>query len=167
MGARWHSVKFAAALLLVLLALLPIGSASAVEPDEVLQDAKLETRARQLSAELRCLVCQNQSIDDSNAPLAKDLRLIVRERLLAGDSNDAVLDFIVERYGKFVLLRPPLELDTILLWTTPLVVLSGIGIVLALHLRRRRVELTSAGQSTGTLSPEEQARLDEILRDRE
>ena len=167
MGARWHSVKLAAALLLVLLALLPIGSASAVEPDEVLQDAKLETRARQLSAELRCLVCQNQSIDDSNAPLAKDLRLIVRERLLAGDSNDAVLDFIVERYGKFVLLRPPLELDTILLWTTPLVVLSGIGIVLALHLRRRRVELTSAGQSTGTLSPEEQARLDEILRDRE
>ena len=167
MGARWHSVKFAAALLLVLLALLPIGSASAVEPDEVLQDAKLETRARQLSAELRCLVCQNQSIDDSNAPLAKDLRLIVRERLLAGDSNDAVLDFIVERYGKFVLLRPPLELDTILLWTTPLVVLSGIGIVLALHLRRRRVELTSAGQGTGTLSPEEQARLDEILRDRE
>jgi cytochrome c-type biogenesis protein CcmH len=167
MGARWHSVKLAAALLLVLLALLPIGSASAVEPDEVLQDAKLEARARRLSAELRCLVCQNQSIDDSNAPLAKDLRLIVRERLLAGDSNDAVLDFIVERYGKFVLLRPPLELDTILLWTTPLVVLSGIGIVLALHLRRRRAELTSAGQSTGTLSPEEQARLDEILRDRE
>ena len=167
MGARWHSVKFAAALLLVLLALLPIGGASAVEPDEVLQDAKLEARARQLSAELRCLVCQNQSIDDSNAPLAKDLRLIVRERLLAGDSNDAVLDFIVARYGKFVLLRPPLELDTILLWTTPLVVLSGIGIVLALHLRRRRAELTSAGQSTGTLSPEEQARLDEILRDRE
>ena len=167
MGARRHSVKLAAALLLVLLALLPIGGASAVEPDEVLQDAKLEARARRLSAELRCLVCQNQSIDDSNAPLAKDLRLIVRERLLAGDSNDAVLDFIVARYGTFVLLRPPLGLDTILLWTTPLVVLSGIGIVLALHLRRRRAELTSVGQSTGTLSPEEQARLDEILRDRE
>jgi cytochrome c-type biogenesis protein CcmH len=167
MGARRHPVKLAAALLLVLLALLPIGGASAVEPDEVLQDAKLEARARRLSAELRCLVCQNQSIDDSNAPLAKDLRLIVRERLLAGDSNDAVLDFIVARYGTFVLLRPPLGLDTILLWTTPLVVLSGIGIVLALHLRRRRAELTSVGQSTGTLSPEEQARLDEILRDRE
>ncbi len=91
----------------------------------------------------------------------------MRERLLAGDSNDAVLDFIVARYGTFVLLRPPLGLDTILLWTTPLVVLSGIGIVLALHLRRRRAELTSVGQSTGTLSPEEQARLDEILRDRE
>src|SRR5688572_4039966 len=107
MGARRHPVKLAAALLLVLLALLPIGGASAVEPDEVLQDAKLEARARRLSAELRCLVCQNQSIDDSNAPLAKDLRLIVRERLLAGDSNDAVLDFIVARYGTFVLLRPP------------------------------------------------------------
>jgi cytochrome c-type biogenesis protein CcmH len=167
MGARKHPVKLAAVLLLVLLALLPISGASAVEPSEVLQDPKLEARARRLSAEFRCLVCQNQSIDDSNAPLAKDLRLIVRERLLAGDSNDAVLDFIVERYGKFVLLRPPLELDTILLWTTPLVVLSGIGILLALHLRRRRAELMSASQTNGALSPEEQARLDEILRDRE
>ena len=167
MATRRHPVKLAAALLLAVLALLPCGGASAVEPDEVLQDAGLETRARRLSAELRCLVCQNQSIDDSNAPLAKDLRLIVRERLVAGDSDDAVLDFVVERYGKFVLLRPPFELDTMLLWATPLVVLGGIGVLLVLHLRRRRAELASAGEAPGALSPQEQARLDQILRDRE
>src|SRR6185312_12019767 len=114
-----HPVKLAAALLFILLALLPASRALAVEPDEILQDAALETRARRLSGELRCLVCQNQSIDDSNAPLAKDLRLLVRERLQAGDSDDAVLDFIVDRYGTFVLLRPPFELDTVLLWATP------------------------------------------------
>jgi cytochrome c-type biogenesis protein CcmH len=165
METRAQFPRLLAAFLLVLAVLLP-GGASAVEPGEVLQDAKLEARARRLSAELRCLVCQNQSIDDSNAPLAKDLRLIVRERLLAGDSDDAVLDFIVDRYGKFVLLRPPFELDTILLWGTPLIILGGIGIVLALHLRRRRAEASATGLSTGALSPEEQARLDEILRDR-
>ena len=167
MQKRRHLVRLATALGLAVLALLACGSASAVEPDEILQDAALEARARRLSAELRCLVCQNQSIDDSSAPLAKDLRLIVRERLVAGDSDDAVLDFVVARYGTFVLLRPPLELDTMLLWATPLIVLGGIGVVLLLHLRRRRAERASGGQAApAALSPQEQARLDKILRDR-
>jgi cytochrome c-type biogenesis protein CcmH len=161
-----HPVKLAAALLFVLLALLPAGRALAVEPDEILQDAALETRARRLSGELRCLVCQNQSIDDSNAPLAKDLRLLVRERLQAGDSDDAVLDFIVDRYGTFVLLRPPFELDTVLLWATPFIVLGSSSVVLALYLRRRRADLAGRAAIASPLSPEEQARLDDILRDR-
>jgi cytochrome c-type biogenesis protein CcmH len=157
-----HHATLAAVLLLAALLLLPGAAAFAVQPDEVLQDAALEARARRLSAELRCVVCQNQSIDDSNAPLARDLRLIVRERLVAGDSDDAVLDFVVARYGTFVLLRPPLEPVTLLLWGTPLIVLGGIGIVLALYLRRRRA-LPAAADA---LSPDEQSRLDAILRDR-
>jgi cytochrome c-type biogenesis protein CcmH len=166
MAMLGHRLKSAAVLLLAALVLMPAAVAFAVEPDEVLQDAALEARARRLSAELRCVVCQNQSIDDSNAPLAKDLRLIVRERLQAGDSDDAVLDFIVARYGTFVLLRPPLEPGTLLLWGTPLIVLGGIGTVLALHLRRRRVEVASRTPAADTLSPQEQARLDDILRER-
>ncbi|MGU3464564.1 cytochrome c-type biogenesis protein [Methylobacterium sp. C33D] len=112
---------------LALLAALP---AHAVQPDEVLKDPVLEHRAREISAELRCLVCQNQSIDDSDAPLAKDLRLIVRERLEKGDSDTAVLDYVVARYGEFVLLRPVFALHTLLLWLTPVlaVLLGGLGI---------------------------------------
>ena len=112
---------------LALLASLP---ALAVQPDEVLKDPVLEHRAREISAELRCLVCQNQSIDDSDAPLAKDLRLIVRERLEKGDSDTAVLDYVVARYGEFVLLRPVFALHTLLLWLTPVlaVLLGGLGI---------------------------------------
>jgi cytochrome c-type biogenesis protein CcmH len=163
MAPRGHRLRSAAtALLVAALVLLPAGVAFAVDPDEILQDAALEARARRLSAELRCVVCQNQSIDESSAPLAKDLRLIVRERLQAGDSDDAVLDFIVARYGTFVLLRPPLEPGTLLLWGTPLMVLCGVGIVLALHLRRRR----DAAPAADALSPQEQARLDDILRER-
>ncbi|HEX6612068.1 MAG TPA: cytochrome c-type biogenesis protein, partial [Hyphomicrobiaceae bacterium] len=105
--------------------LQPIG-AHAVEPDEVLADRALEARARQLSAELRCLVCQNQSIDDSDAPLARDLRILVRERLTAGDSDRQVLEFLVARYGEFVLLRPPFNWQTALLWLIgPLVLLAA------------------------------------------
>ena len=96
------------------------GPALAVEPDEILSDAKLEARARAISAGLRCLVCQNQSIDDSNAPLAHDLRVLVRERVAAGDSNKQAIDYIVQRYGNFVLLKPPLQMDTVLLWFGPL-----------------------------------------------
>ncbi|MEE7504564.1 cytochrome c-type biogenesis protein [Methylobacterium mesophilicum] len=119
---------------LALLAALP---AHAVQPDEVLKDPVLEHRAREISAELRCLVCQNQSIDDSDAPLAKDLRLIVRERLEKGDSDTAVLDYVVARYGEFVLLRPVFALHTLLLWLTPVlaVLLGGLGIW---RLARRR-----------------------------
>ncbi|MGH1588193.1 cytochrome c-type biogenesis protein [Methylobacterium phyllosphaerae] len=118
-------------------ALLLVAPAHAVQPDEVLKNPALEHRAREISAELRCLVCQNQSIDDSDAPLAKDLRLIVRERLERGDSDKAVLDYVVARYGEFVLLRPVFALHTLLLWLTPVlaILLGGLGIW---RLARRR-----------------------------
>ena len=107
-----------------LIALYSLGAAlappaAAVEPDEMLADPALEARARAISRELRCVVCQSQSIDDSNAPLAKDMRIIVRERLVAGDSDKEVFAFLVERYGDYVLLRPPVQNNTLLLWATP------------------------------------------------
>ena len=152
---------------IVLAAMIPLTSvlpAVAVEPDEILKDTKLEQRARDLSSELRCLVCQNQSIDDSNAPLARDLRLLVRERLTAGDSNREVLDFIVARYGEFVLLRPPLGWHTLLLWIAPLLLLLG-GIALARQVaHRRRPGLATA--KAQELSPEERARLAKLLDDK-
>ncbi|HEY8567118.1 MAG TPA: cytochrome c-type biogenesis protein [Beijerinckiaceae bacterium] len=135
------------------------GYARAVEPDEVLRDPAMEARARQISAGLRCLVCQNQSIDDSDAPLARDLRLLVRERLKAGDSDRAIADFLVQRYGEFVLLKPTFGAKTALLWLTPLLVggAGAAGILLAL--RRRRPAPVEGG-----LSPDEQAALDGLLR---
>src|SRR5216684_30759 len=114
-----------------------IGSALAVQPDEILPDPKLEGRARALSHELRCMVCQNQSIDDSDAPLARDLRILVRERLKAGDSDTQVLDFLVARYGEFVLLRPRFEWRTALLWLAPLGILGVGAVTLLLAFRRR------------------------------
>jgi cytochrome c-type biogenesis protein CcmH len=108
------------ALLLVALAI-----AHAVEPDEVLADPALEARARALTQELRCVVCQNQSIDDSDAPLARDMRILVRERIKAGDTDDQVRAFMVERYGKFVLLRPPFEGETMIVWLMPLLVVAA------------------------------------------
>lgn len=113
--------------------------ALAVQPDEILPDAALEARARALSAHLRCLVCQNQSIDDSDATLARDLRLIIRERLQAGDSDAQVMEFLVDRYGDFVLLKPPFKPVTYLLWAGPFLVLFSGG--LYLFLRRRRESL--------------------------
>ena len=110
-----------------------------MQPDEQLADPALEARAREISGGLRCLVCQNQSIDDSDAPLARDLRLLVRERLKAGDSNDAVRDYLVARYGEFILLRPPFEWQTLLLWLTPVVVLAA-GAIAALVRFRKPVE---------------------------
>jgi cytochrome c-type biogenesis protein CcmH len=133
--------------------------ARAVEPGEMLQDPALERRARQISAELRCLVCQNQSIDDSNAPLARDLRILVRERLSQGDSDAAVLRFVVDRYGTFVLLRPPLSAAILLLWLTPLALLV-IGGVIAFRTTRRR---SAAAAPSAELTPAEQQRLAEIL----
>ncbi len=115
--------------------------AFAVQPDEVLSDPALEARARVLSQELRCLVCQNQSIDDSDALLARDLRLLLRERLKSGDSDQQVLDFLVARYGEFVLLRPPLGWNTVLLWVTPGLLLAAAGRGQSLpsqHLRPRK-----------------------------
>lgn len=132
--------------------------ALAVQPDEVLPDPALEARARALSAQLRCMVCQNESIDDSNASLAKDLRILVRERLKAGDSDADVKDFLVARYGDFILLKPPLEWRTLAAWGAPpaLLVLGGIAIFLST--RRRRAAVPAP------LSPGEQARIDDILK---
>jgi cytochrome c-type biogenesis protein CcmH len=149
---------FGALFCLLLLGSFPL---RAVEPKEMLADPALETRARNLSKELRCMVCQNQSIDDSEAPLAHDLRVLVRERLQAGDSDDQVVNFLVARYGEFVLLRPQFAWHTAALWGLPPAALL-IGIVaLVLVVRRRR---TPAAE-TANLSVAEEARLTELLRD--
>ena len=126
-----------AIILVLLAALITVPNAHAVMPEEVLKDSVLETRAREISQDLRCLVCQNQSIDDSNASLAKDLRVIVRERLTAGDSNEQVFDYLVSRYGNYVLLKPPLQADTFLLWASPFLILLIALSVATLYLRRR------------------------------
>ena len=133
--------------------------ALAVDPDEILADPALEARARAISAELRCMVCQNQSIDDSNAELAKDLRVLVRERIKAGDSDRQVMDYIVSRYGEFVLLKPRIGVNTILLWGMPVFLLVVGGTVIARQASRRR-RLAAAEP----LSEEEQKTLDAILR---
>ncbi|MCJ2080638.1 cytochrome c-type biogenesis protein CcmH [Methylobacterium sp. J-090] len=127
-------------------ALVPLGGAWAVQPDEVLKDAGLEARAREISAGLRCLVCQNQSIDDSDAPLARDLRVIVRERLQAGDTDPQVESYVVGRYGEYVLLRPVFAAHTLLLWLTPLAAI-GLGIVGLWRLSRRRTAPAEQGLS--------------------
>ncbi len=134
--------------------------ALAVQPDEVLPNASLEQRARDLSAGLRCMVCQNQSIDDSDAPLARDLRLLVRERITAGDSDEDVIDYLVSRYGDFVLLRPRVRWDTALLWGAPILLL-GIGIVVLRRSGRPAVQFPPAGD----LSAAEEAQLAQILDD--
>lgn len=132
--------------------------AMAVQPDEVLPDPALESRARSISAELRCLVCQNESIDDSDAPLARDLRILVRDRLKAGDSDAGVRDFIVARYGEFVLLRPVFGAHTALLWLAPIAILA-LGALTILRFARHG-KLREA-----PLSAQEQARIDALLRD--
>jgi cytochrome c-type biogenesis protein CcmH len=132
-----------------------------VEPGEMLSDPVLEARAREISKELRCLVCQNQSIDDSSADLARDLRLIVRQRLTAGDSDDQVLQYVTDRYGDFVLLRPPVKPATLVLWLAPpLLLISGAALSLA-YLRRRQRQ---TAETAGPLSPEERQRLDALLK---
>jgi cytochrome c-type biogenesis protein CcmH len=145
--------------LAILLALFLTSTAFAVQPDEQLADPVLEARARDISGGLRCLVCQNQSIDDSDAPLARDLRLLVRERLQAGDSDDQVRGYLVARYGDFILLKPPFEMATLILWLTPLVVLA-VGAILAVGRFRRRAPATA-----GLSGAEEQA-LQRILREK-
>lgn len=135
----------------------------AVEPDEVLADPALEARARDLSANLRCLVCQNQSIDDSNAALAHDLRLLVRERLQAGDSDDEVISFLVSRYGEFVLLRPAFGVHTLVLWLAPVGVLS-LALYLAFGIWRRHAGArTGVSDEDAVLSAAEEEQLHELL----
>jgi cytochrome c-type biogenesis protein CcmH len=137
--------------------------AFAVQPDEVLKDAPLEARARALSRDLRCMVCQNQSIDDSEAPLARDLRILVRERLTAGDRDQQVLDFLVARYGEFVLLKPPFAWYTAPAWLTAPVVLL-IGVVSLVLVARRRARSQAGQDAAGQgLSPTEQKRVAELM----
>ena len=143
------------------IAVLAGSSAYAVQPDEIMADPVKEARARALSQELRCMVCQNQSIDDSEAPLARDLRLLVRERIAAGDSDARVIDFLVARYGEFVLLKPRLERQTLLLWLLPPLALAGGGISLWLHSRRRAK--SAPGEATATLTPDEETRLAALM----
>jgi cytochrome c-type biogenesis protein CcmH len=140
--------------------MLAIVSAYAVEPGEKLADPAQEARARRISQELRCLVCQNQSIDDSNAELARDLRLLVRERIVAGDTDAQVLAFVEARYGEFVLLRPPFKLHTLALWLTPLLLLIGTLVVLRRNARSRSA---AVGEKVVPLSEAEKKRLDDLL----
>ncbi|MCR9219432.1 MAG: cytochrome c-type biogenesis protein CcmH [Alphaproteobacteria bacterium] len=157
-AARW-----VIALALLLGAAAAPGPAHAVMPDEILDDPALEARAREISKDVRCLVCQNQSIDDSNAELARDLRLLVRERLEAGDSNVEVKRFLVDRYGQYVLLKPPVNASTILLWAAP-ALLVGIGLATVfVWFRNRRREALAGGPDETGLSAEERARIDRLL----
>jgi cytochrome c-type biogenesis protein CcmH len=149
--------RFAALVALVIVC----APALAVEPDEILPNATLEARARTISSGLRCLVCQNQSIDDSNAPLARDLRLLVRERLKAGDTDAQVMQFVEERYGEFVLLRPAFNMHTLLLWLAPLVVLLGAVWVGIRALAYRRPQAVAAP----ALTPAEEEKLRALLSD--
>ncbi len=160
---RWRGFGLLArlgplALALVLLAM----PAFAVEPDEILDDPVLEERARHISAGLRCLVCRNESIDDSNADLARDLRLLVRERLLAGDADSQVIDYVVDRYGEYVLLKPLTGGTNLVLWLAgPLMFLGGL-IIGGLFVRRRS---RAPATASAALTEEEQSRLDEILKE--
>ncbi len=157
MRGEWH--KASAALFIAFLALS--APAHAVQPDEILKDPTAESRARKLSTELRCLVCQNESIDDSNAPLAKDLRLLVRERITVGDSDEQVKVFLVQRYGEFVLLRPPVSIRTLALYGAPFAALALGGVLIW---RRARVKVGPV--AVAALSNAEKKRLAKVLAER-
>jgi cytochrome c-type biogenesis protein CcmH len=144
-----------------MLGLLTLAPALAVTPSEMLKDPGMEARARALSAGLRCMVCQNQSIDDSDADLAHDIRVLLRERIAAGDSDAAVINFLVARYGDFVLLKPPLNAETVLLWAIPFATLALGGVAIVTASRRRRKMATAPAD----LTEEEQRRLDRLLTD--
>lgn len=147
-------MKLLLALLTLLMLALP---AAAVDPSEVLDDPTLEARARAISEQLRCLVCQNQSIDDSNADLAREIRVIVRERLVAGDTDEQVIQYLVDRYGEYVLLQPVVAPHTILLWSAAPIVLVIGGIAIVLAARRKR-----QAEDVAPLTAEEQRALDEL-----
>jgi len=157
---RWRAANILLRVVFLLVLIGTVSPAQAVRPDEMLADPALEARAREVSRDLRCLVCRNQSIDDSDADLAHDLRVLVRERITAGDSNDQAVAFIRARYGDFVLLRPPLEIGTALLWGGPLLVLLFGGIAAARFYRRREEPIPP-------LSAAEQQRLSALLAEEE
>ena len=155
---REKAVKALQRLLIILAFLCAPIPALAVNPDEILADPVLEQRARDLSAQLRCMVCQNQSIDDSNAELARDLRLLVRERIVQGESDTQVIDYVVSRYGEFVLLNPRFSVRTYLLWSAPVLLLMAGVTAMLVYSRRRQ-----AAGPQAKLSPEEEARLKDLL----
>jgi cytochrome c-type biogenesis protein CcmH len=148
---------------LLVVAAFAASGARAVQPDEIMSDSAKEARARDLSRELRCMVCQNQSIDDSEAPLARDLRLLVRERIAAGDSDAQVIDFLVARYGEFVLLKPRLKPHTLLLWLLPPLALAGGGLALWMYHRRRSSVSAAEDPSLSKLTPDEEARIERLI----
>lgn len=157
--SAWHGLTMVLAVLMAF-----VTSAAAVTPDESLPDLKLELRARAISHDLRCVVCQNQSIDDSNAPLAHDLRVLLRERLTAGDTDQQVIDYIVARYGNFVLLNPPLHMNTLFLWFGPALLLLIAAFGFGRYLRLQSIAPKS--EIPASLTPSEQARLDALLNER-
>jgi cytochrome c-type biogenesis protein CcmH len=160
--AHWPALA-ACAVLLGLTLMLSAGSAGAVNPDEILKDPKLEARARELSEKLRCVVCQNQTIDESNAPLAHDLRVLVRERLTKGDSDEQALGYIVTRYGNFVLLKPPLQGNTLLLWFGPAIMLILALLGFGWFLRERATVVPEPISADGPFTDDEKQRLKELL----
>jgi cytochrome c-type biogenesis protein CcmH len=149
-------------LFMTLAAAVTVPAAYAVEPDEVLADPALEARAREISQELRCVVCQNQSIDDSHAGIARDLRILVRERLVAGDSDKAVLDYVVARYGDYVLLNPPFKPQTWALWIGPPVMAAAIVLLIVMSFRRWQTHQAEK-EEIGSLSPTDRAELDALV----
>jgi cytochrome c-type biogenesis protein CcmH len=155
--------KLIAISFVVWMAAFAASNAYAVQPDEIMSDPAKESRARDLSRELRCMVCQNQSIDDSEAPLARDLRLLERERIAAGDSDAQVIDFLVARYGEFVLLKPRLKPHTLLRWLLPPLALAGGGLALWMHGRRRSKSAVSEDHSSFKLTAEEEERLERLI----
>jgi cytochrome c-type biogenesis protein CcmH len=156
-------VKLLLASALAAFLMLGCPAAYAVQPDEIMADPGKEARARDLSRELRCMVCQNQSIDDSEAPLARDLRLLVRERIAAGDSDNQVIDFLVARYGEFVLLKPRFNPHTLVLWLLPPLALAGGGLALWAYSRRRSKFPDTEAEDLLKLTAEEEARVERLI----
>lgn len=157
-----HFRRMVAALIAAMMVLAAVPPALAVQPDEVLADPVLEERARDISAGLRCVVCRNESIDQSNAEIARDLRLMVRERLVAGDSDEDVVAYVVARYGEYVLMRPTMTGGNILLWVAPLVLMLAGGALSLVYIRRRAA---APAPAEAALSPEEEARLADLLKE--
>jgi len=160
----WGRPPLHGAIAAALLLIASLAPAHAVTPDEMLSDPALEGRARALSQDLRCVVCQNQSIDDSNAPLARDLRVLLRERLTAGDSDRQAVDYIVARYGNFVLLKPPVQMNTLLLWAGPALFLLFAAFGFLRYIRARAADQSIT--KSAPFSAAEQERLDALLNER-